>query len=397
MKWYDLNRKRNYIKICCGDNANNKKGDLKMLNIELKKLNIPDVLMLENKNRVVTKEQWLKRREEIIQILSNEEYGFLPPPPVEMTAEIIEEEKTFCAGKVTLTKVLIKAQLKQGVFSFPIYCAIPNLDQKYPTFIHINFRNNVPDRYMPTEEICDNGFAVISFCYEDVSLDCNDKFSSGLGKAIYKDGYRRGNECGTLGLWAWAASRVMDYVQTLNNIDKNNIAVVGHSRLGKVALLTGGLDERFAYVFSNDSGCSGAAITRGKTGEHIKDIYGSFPYWFCENYKKYIDKENTLPFDQHFLLALTAPRKLYVSSAQLDSWADPNSEYLSCIAASSVWKLLTGERIVYPDKFPLVGDSFHEGDIGYHLRMGTHYFGRLDWQNFMSFIKQNIDDNTTYQ
>lgn len=359
-----------------------------MLEEELKRRNIRDVLMFENGDSTVTKDQWVKRRKEIVEILCNEEYGFLPPPPVKMSAEVIEEEKDFCAGKVTLTKVLLKTELKQGDFSFPIYCAIPNQDQIYPAFIHINFRDNVPDRYMPTEEICDNGFAVISFSYQDIAPDCNDGFSGGMANVIYKDRMRKANEGGKIALWAWAASRAMDYVQTLKNIDKNNIAVVGHSRLGKTALLAGGLDERFAYVISNDSGCSGAAITREKTGEHIHQICSSFPYWFCENYLNYANNEAALPFDQHYLLALTAPRKLYIASAEMDSWADPVSEYLSCIAAGKVWELFGGRGFVHPDRLPMVGDRFHNGDIGYHLSPGEHYLGRYDWQNYMDFIKK---------
>ncbi len=353
------------------------------------KRGVPDVLKFKDGTQITTKEQWPLLRKEIISTLCNEEYGFLPPEPSNMMVDIVSEDTKFCAGKVTLTKVILKLQMDRGEFSFPVYCSIPNDAKSLPAFIHICFRDNVPDKYMPVEEICDNGFAIFSFCYNDVVVDANVGFKQGLSTLLYKDGNRNPNDCGTIAMWAWAASRVMDYVQTFDVIDKDNIAVVGHSRLGKTALLTGGLDERFAYVISNDSGCSGAAITRDKTGEHIHHITKSFPHWFCENYKKYVNKEQDLPFDQHFLLALTAPRKLYVASAEADSWADPDSEYLSCIAASPVFELLGVKGFVHPDKYPEPGDVFHNGNIAYHLRKGTHYFGRYDWQKFMEYITKN--------
>ncbi|HBN83304.1 MAG TPA: hypothetical protein DDZ89_05615 [Clostridiales bacterium] len=362
-----------------------------MLNGELIRRGVPDVLMLDHGKKVVCREDWAKRRQEIIQLLCSEEYGFPPSQPIDWSYELLSEEKNFCAGNVTLTKILLKLKLKNNEFSFPFYSAIPNdMDKKVPAFVHICFRDSIPDKYMPTEEICDNGFAVFSFCYHDIVPDRKDGLSEGLGAVMYPEGKRNPDDCGTIMLWAWAASRVMDYVQTLESIDLSNIAVVGHSRLGKTALLAGGLDERFAYIISNDSGCSGAAITREKTGEHIVHITKSFPHWFCQNYVRYVGNEDHLPFDQHFLLALSAPRKVYVASATLDTWADPDSEYLSCVAASPVYELLGFKGFIHGDQYPKGWDTYHEGNIAYHLRTGTHYFGRYDWNRYMEYIKKQM-------
>jgi hypothetical protein len=191
-------------------------------------------------------------------------------------------------------------------------------------------------------------------------------------------------------MWAWAASRVMDYLQTLEGIDGKRIAVIGHSRLGKTALWCAAQDERFAMGISNDSGCSGAAITRDKKGEHIKDITRSFKYWFCENYLKYVDNEEALPFDQHFLLSAIAPRPVYVCSALEDEWADPQSEFLSCVASSCVYELLGVKGLIAGDEYPEPGTSLHEGSIGYHLREGTHYLSRYAWQRFMEYMTQKF-------
>ena len=359
-----------------------------MLHEQIIKLNLPDLLRFSDGKNVAGKEQWAERREEIKKIICAEEYGFLPPAPISVRWETIKTDSSFCAGKADLSAVLITAQLENGEFSFPINCVIPKTRRPCPAFLHINFRDLVPDRYMPSEEICDNGFAAVSFCYNDVTSDDGD-FSDGLAGIIYKDSERTADSPGKIALWAWAAMRVMDYMQTLESIDKRNIAVVGHSRLGKTALLAGALDERFAFTISNDSGCSGAAVARGKIGEKIKDICNTFPYWFCENYRKYIDREETLPFDQHFLLSLIAPRKLYVASAEEDDWADPKSEFLSCAAAGKVYEFLGEKGFVCPDRFPLANESLHDGSIGYHVREGQHYLSRYDWRRFIEYIDRH--------
>ena len=181
----------------------------------------------------------------------------------------------------------------------------------------------------------------------------------------------------------------MDYAQTLSCLDFTRAAVVGHSRLGKTALLAGALDTRFTAAFSNCSGCSGAALSRGgnEKRETVGHICGQFPFWFCRRYQQYAGAEDTLPFDQHFLLACMAPRRVYVSSAAADLWADPVSEYLSCVAAGKVYRQLGLSGFVCPDRLPQVGDVFAAGRIGYHLRAGTHYFSREDWLHFMDFLK----------
>lgn len=322
-------------------------------------------------------------REEMLDVLLREEYGYLPPPPEKITWEVKEDIiPNFCAGKAVLNRVTISVRVNGKEFGFPIYAAIPTAKKKHPFFVHINFRDNVPDRYMPTEEITDHGFAVLSFCYRDVTAD-NPDFQDGLAGALYPDGKRDDTSAGKIAMWAWAAQRVMDYAQTLNCLDLKRSIVCGHSRLGKTALLAAATDERFSCAFSNDSGCGGAAITRGKRGETIENICGSFPYWFCETYKMHANNEPFMPFDQHFLLASVAPRSVYVSSAEEDIWADPESEFLCCVAAGEVF----GEKgFVHNDTLPAAGDVYHSGSIGYHLRAGKHYFSREDWLLFIAFF-----------
>lgn len=328
----------------------------------------------------------LLKRNEMLNIIFEEEYGYLPEKPTSLTWKVDERiVNNFCAGKAVLNKITMTCQMSEKAFSFPFYLALPTAKGKHPFFIHINFRDLVPDIYMPTEELIDNGFAVFSFCYKDITNDNND-FTDGLSGILYPHGKRKPNDAGKIAMWAWAAQRIMDYAQTLNSVlDLKNSIVCGHSRLGKTALLTAATDERFAFAYSNDSGCSGAAITRNKQGETVKAICQNFPYWFCENYKKYIENEESMPFDQHYLVASVAPRKVLIGSASEDIWADPVSEQLCCMAASSRFK-----KEFVCDKMPAdIGDEFFEGDIGYHLRKGLHYFSREDWLKLIKFVKKH--------
>lgn len=311
----------------------------------------------------------------------------MPPKPDSISwTETDNFIPNFCAGKATIKKVEITSVISGKSFTFPVYSTIPNKAGKHPFFICINFRDSVPDRFVPTEEIIDNGFAVLSFCHNDVTMD-NDDFTDGLAGVLFENGKRGDDSPGKIAMWAWAAQRVMDYAETIYSLDKDVSIVCGHSRLGKTALLAGATDERFKFVYSNNSGCSGAAISRGKIGESVERICSVIPYWFCENYYKYSNNEDKMPFDQHYLLASVAPRFVYVASAEEDSWADTDSEMLCCIAAGDMYDNYKMPGFVCDDHLPKVGDEYHEGSIGYHLRAGSHYFGREDWQKAMKFVR----------
>lgn len=333
----------------------------------------------------------LKSRDEMLEIMQKEVYGYLPPKPDRLEWTVKNNYiGNFCAGKAAAQYVTLTAYMGEKSFSFPFMAVIPKGEGPHPFFIHINFRPNVPDRYMHSEEIVDNGFACLSFCYEDVTKD-NGDFCDGLAGVLYENGERGDTDAGKIAMWAWAAQRVMDYAMEEPRLDKNCAIVCGHSRLGKTALLCGATDERFAFVHSNDSGCSGAAITRGKVGEKVADITKMFPFWFCENYKKYADKESEMPFDQHYLIASVAPRYAYVASAVEDIWADPASEMLACVAASGAYEKQGLTGFVCEDRLPEVGDIYHEGNIGYHLRAGAHYFSREDWNTLTAFVRKKLD------
>jgi hypothetical protein len=208
--------------------------------------------------------------------------------------------------------------------------------------------------------------------------------TNGMSGFLFGDGKRNPTDPGKIAMWAWAAQRLLDYAETRQDcLDLSCAIVAGHSRLGKTALLAGATDTRFAFAYSNTSGCTGAALSRGKAGETVAKITNRFPYWFCENYYKYADHEDTMPFDQHYLLASIATRYALVGSGTLDAWADPQNEYLCCVAAKPAWN----DDFAHPNRMPRPDETFLQGNLGYHLRTGTHYFGRPDWHRLIEFVK----------
>ena len=327
-------------------------------------------------------------KEELVDILLKEEYGFLPKAPSSISAEMVSETKTFCAGFAPLVEYSLKCETENGEFSFPVRFVCPISEKPLPCFILMNFESGAPTKYHPAEEIADNGFAVLSFNYKDVTSDDAD-FTNGLAGVVFKNG-RGPEDCGKIGLWSWAALRVFEFALTLPQIDPKKISVVGHSRLGKTALLTGALEERLFAAISNCSGSCGAALSKDKKGEDIAFITDRFGYWFKESFKDYAGKDNELPFDQHYLIAANIPHYVYVGSGAGDIWADPNAELLGCVAASEYYEKHLSKGFIFNEDEVSENCCFHEGNICYHRRPGKHYLSRKDWHNYMEFMKTKI-------
>ncbi len=353
---------------------------------ELNKRNLPDIFTFFDGKKVETSEDWKKRKEELLLYFQENMYGTLPEKPLYITSETVKTEEDFCAGKAVFKKVDLTLHCNTGDFTFPVYSVIPKKKPKL-TFLLLNFLDNVPHRYYPAEEIVDRNCACVSFCYKDVSSDDGD-FENGLARIFFENGKRKNTDAGKITLWAYAAMRVLDYIETVPELDGKKTVVIGHSRLGKTALLAGALDGRFYGVVSNNSGCCGAAVIRGKTGESYKKIYEVFPYWFCENFGKFAENEETFKTDQNALIALSAPSSVYVGSASEDAWADPLSEFLGIYSASPVYEFYgkkgfpeTGEFLNEP--FKITSES-----CAYALRAGTHYLSREDWHNYIDFFTE---------
>ncbi len=311
---------------------------------------------------------------EIKRYFQKEIYGELPPLPERVVGEVVESDSVYAAGKATLQTIKICISYQGKQLEFPIRYCYPNNGKANKTVLLLNFRTGVPDKYLPAEEIIDNGWAVASLCYYEATAD-NADFDNGVAKALRGVG---DSAPGKIMMWAWSAMRVMDYLQTLDTVDKRNVAIVGHSRLGKTALVTAALDERFAFVHSNDSGAGGAALFSmvNESAEHIEDLVSSFYYWFCPNFRKYVGKEKEMPFDQDELISLIAPRVVSIGSAEEDLWANPEAECKSTEKASKKWVELekSAEK------------------VGYYVRKGKHYLSREDWNRFLSFFDKHIQE-----
>lgn len=252
----------------------------------------------------------------------------------------------------------------------------------------LNFRPLIPDIYCPAEEILDNGFALAVVCYTDITADDGDWGSGLCGHYPRK---HPDTDPGKLVFWAYAASRALDVLTLRPEVDARNIAVIGHSRLGKAALLCGAQDTRIRFTCANDAGCGGDALeqTKHPGAEDYAAMARSFPYWFCGNRSRYIDHPEERPYDQHFLLGAIAPRFAAVSSASLDRWADPYSQQLCCAAASPAWKLHGLRGFVGTESPAAVGAAYPEGHVAYHLRGGLHYLSRQDWLFYMDFVRRH--------
>ena len=348
---------------------------------------------------VTDAQDWQRIRGEYCRFFAENVYGLPLPAPTSLTFEVGDPDgDRFCAGlgitfPVTATGVLLGTQV-----SFPFRVCLPKSDKPVPFFVLSNFHKPLSNPYLPIEEIVDRGFGVIYTYYKDVTSDDGD-FTNGISRAIYPDGgeHRAPNAPGKIQMWAWANSRMLDFALSDPRFDPTRAAVIGHSRLGKTALVTGMQDERFAFVISNNAGCSGDAVTKGKEGEHIEDITRVFPYWFCESYRqKYValDRdEGVMDFDQHMLLATIAPRILMVGSAENDRWADPVSQKLCCHLASVAWENLGKTGFVAPDAPPTPWENDSEGSICYHHRAGDHYLSRLDWVAYMDAMASHSGVN----
>ena len=330
----------------------------------------------------VTRENWAQRRAELLDIMCREVYGYAPPAPVGVSVTVGKCKEKDYAGKGNTRELTLSFPTDRGEFSFPVVEILPCGVENVPVFVVLNFRPDLPDRYVPVEEILDAGCGLVRVYYNDISADREDGFTSGLAAMYDREKYTWGK----LRMWAFAASRVMDYLTTREGVDHSRIAVAGHSRLGKTALLAAATDPRFSLACVNCSGCAGDAITRSKRGERVKEITEKFGYWFCENYKKYVDREQEMPFDQHFLLAAVAPRRVALGTALEDVWADPDSEYLCACAAAPAWELLGVRGFVHQDRLPRAGEDLSIGAIAFHLREGTHFFSRADWHRYLCRI-----------
>lgn len=340
-----------------------------------------------------------QRRNEIKQLFAHEVYGERPNLAYTVTSLLLKSQQR--TKQIKQEIVQMKIETEKGAIQFPLYCYFPlemKENQKVPfiLFICTNHRlsisagddleHNLQLEYWPVEQLVSQGYATAAFYAEDVEPDCEANMKQGI-LSLFNEDIRPMYSWGAIAGWAFGASRVIDIMVNDVRIDCSQIILAGHSRGGKTALWCSANDSRIQCCYANCSGCTGAALSRGKEGESVALINKTFPYWFCQNYKKYNFHEEQLPVDQHMLLALIAPRYLYIVSASEDTWADPKAEFSSVKYASEVWGQY-GRTGLECTEFPTPGYISHSGDIGYHLRPGKHALTKKDWSLFCDFWRQ---------
>ena len=347
----------------------------------------PELMKLENGAPVTSEADMRLRREEMLEILKKYAYGDMPAP-VPVSGEVVSAEKKCAAGKAMLYGINITCNFGEKQFTFPVKLFMPHGEGRRKLITVINFTESPYDKYIPSEEIIDSGFALAYIWYEDIASDSAD-FEKGVAPFFPRTG--SGRDPAKISMWAWGVSRALDYLSARDDVDPDNLAVIGHSRLGKTALWCAANDERVKFACSNGSGCMGAAYHRTlhEGGEPLSSIVKVFPYWFCENIQQFEGDSSAIPYDQHFLLACIAPRYVLVNSASLDEWADPYSEQLTCAAASPAWKVYGKAGYKGGTEEYGAGEGCLYGEVAYFKRYGVHFLGRKDWQNLMFVISHN--------
>ena len=388
----------------------------------------PDPLVMLDGMKVTTKEQWeSKRKPELKALFQHYMYGRLPPTPSRQSyTELFRDEKAL-GGKATLSEV--KITFEEPSLSHPIHVlfVVPNHVTKPPVFVGMNFcgnhtlldherihlpevwcRNSCPGvvNERATEKgrggqkdvwnielIVDRGYALACFYSGDVDPDTAD-MSDGIGPSFYKPGRSTAaaDDAATIMLWAWGFHRVVDFLErpAKDVVDPKRIAVIGHSRNGKTALVAGAFDERIAVVIPLQAGCGGTAPSRtaDTRAESVKRINTSFPHWFCGNFKLFNDDTSKLPFDQHCLIALCAPRPVLLPNAEEDLWANPSGQLELLKAASPVYKLLGVEGLADGAQHEM--NKLTDSRLGYFIRPGKHAMTRADWEVFLTYCDKHL-------
>lgn len=393
---------------------------------------LPDPLIANDGSKIDTAAKWTSgRRAEILELFEKHVYGkTVLGRPVDLRFENLAEGEAF-EGKAI--RKIVRIHTEKGGESpyFDVLFYIPKLPRnaaaestaKFPVALCLNFMGNhaisddpgipltpvwdrkegttkpnanqeknrgLQKRRWPVDLLLSRGYALATVYYGQIEPDFNGGIQYGVRRNLPRPG---NDEWGAIGAWAWGLSRVMDYIAddgAGGRLDPKKVMVLGHSRLGKTALWAGAQDQRFAVIVSNNSGCGGAALSRREYGETVHRITTRFPHWFAASFKQYGERIAECPVDQHELIALIAPRPVYVASATKDRWADPKGEFLSALHANPVYRLLGtdgfGDVTVMPEPDRSVGGSV----IRYHIRTGVHDILEFDWTQYLDLADKHF-------
>ncbi len=386
---------------------------------------LPDPLMGENDKNITSAKEWTKtQRPGVLQLFKEHVYGKLPAKPKGLHFQVNSVDNEALGGKAIRKQITIFFTNAVNAPGMEVLLYLPKGAKKpVPVFAGLNFYGNhtvnadpgimlstrwqrnttdsnvvnnrateaargISGKSWEIEEIVGSGYGVATAYCGDLEPDHNEGWKTGIRTTLKSELGIREDEWGAIGAWAWGLSRMLDYLQTDKDVNAKQVAITGHSRLGKASLWAAANDTRFALVISNNSGEGGAALARRNFGETTAIINKSFPYWFSPKFKEYSGQADKLPVDQHMLLALMAPRPLYVASAVDDAWADPKGEFLSAKNAEPVYALFGKKGLGVTEMPPInqpVGETIH-----YHIRTGGHGITLYDWQQYIAFANRQF-------
>ncbi len=377
---------------------------------------LPELLISADGAQVKNRKDWENiRRPEILQLFTDQVYGRIPGSPPGMHFKTIATDAAALGGRAIRKEIDIIFGASSNAPVLHLVLWLPAGVKKAPVFIGLNFLGNHTVHPDPNISITNtwkeanqgkavergvriarwqvdtliaHGYGLATAWYQDLEPDRADGWKTGIRTTLAEALNCPADAWGALAVWGWGLSRIMDYLETEKTVNAKAVIATGHSRLGKAALWGAANDQRFAMVVSNNSGEGGAALSRRDFGETVKRINTSFPHWFIGTYKQYNDAVNSLPVDQHMLLALMAPRPLYVASAAEDLWADPTGEYGSAYHAGPAYALYGKNGL--PTPVPPATDNPVRAAVDYHRRTGKHDVTLYDWQQYIAWADRHL-------
>jgi hypothetical protein len=395
----------------------------------------PDVLRMDDGSDVKTATTWTnERRPQILQMLREKMFGFPPTQSARLHVIAETQDRRALNGLATRQQITLAPADNPLGLAIHLLLYFPNHVRKpAPVFLGLNYAGNqsvtsdpgvdlntvwLPDAanrlilhreratesmrgmsasQWPIEKMLQAGFGFATLYDGDLEPDFDGGVASGFRSlpALSEASIPADQRWGSIGVWAWGLSRALDFLATDTRANATRVIVIGHSRLGKAALWAGASDPRFAMVISNESGKGGAALMKRDFGETVEHLNTRFPYWFDPKFDQYSDHTDRLPFDSHFLLALIAPRPLYIASAAGDFTLDARGEYLAGHLATPVYRLFGRSGLESADLPPEDAPIFN--DIGYHIRPGKHDMTSYDWDQYLHFAETHLSTSTSHR
>ncbi|MGO8786480.1 MAG: alpha/beta hydrolase family protein [Terriglobia bacterium] len=383
---------------------------------------LPDPLVFNDGKPVKTAREWRARRSEILKLLEANVYGRSPEAPRHIRTQVLDLNKGALSGQAIRKQMTIYFPTPKGEAHEDLLVYIPaDVPKPVPIILALNFAGNqsvttdpgvkastlwmgnpptpqqVPERLRGSDNEFDigkvlaRGYGFATVCYQEIEPDFKESYKrGGLRRQFFAPGQSEPgpDAWGAIGAWAYGLSRAMDYLERDKDVDAHRVAIMGHSRLGKTALWAGAQDERFAMVLASCSGRGGASPWRRNYGETLQSMSQAFPFWFCLNLWNYVGPVDKLPVDSNDLIALIAPRPVYITAAQDDQWADPRGMFMAGASAGAVYRLLKAEGLG-TDQMPAINQPIVH-TIAFHLRDGKHAVTAFDWDQFLAFADLHL-------